>query len=155
MFIGSKKVLECVFKIKHLSNLTPHQLNLRTLKDGCPFQLSLRVNSKGDKLCIISFDNSHNHVTNRELFKHLPQQRKLTSEERSVASKLMEMGVNKKLLQQKMMRETKKVVLLKDLANIEQQAKNAGPKNNLQNMVEKLENKYHCNVKLLSDPSSL
>ena len=67
----------------------------------------------------------------------------------------MEMGVNKKLLQQKMMRETKKVVLLKDLANIEQQAKNAGPKNNLQNMVEKLENKYHCNVKLLSDPSSL
>ena len=112
------------------------------------------MNEDGNKLRIISIEDNHNHEINRELFRHLPQQRQLTTQEKSVASSFLDLGANKKLLQEKLMRETNKVVILKDLANIEQQSKNIGSKNDLESMVNKLRSVYRCEVKLLSDSDS-
>ena len=123
------------------------------MKDGCPFKIALRANKEGSKLCVTSKDGSHNHQINRELFMHLPKQRKLKPAEKSIASSFLEMGANKKLLQEKLMRDTNKIVLLKDLANIQQGA-NGGNENDLKVMVDKLKSKYKCVVKLLSDSDS-
>ena len=52
------------------------------------------------------------------------------------------------------MRDTNKVIILKDLSNIEQENKNANPGNDLEHMVRKLRDTYKCDVKLLSDEDS-
>ena len=64
------------------------------------------------------------------------------------------LGGNKKLIQGKLMRDTNKVVVLKDLTNIEQKNKQSGSGNNLEAMVKKLHEKYKCEVKVLSDEDS-
>ena len=66
----------------------------------------------------------------------------------------LKVGGNKKLIQEKLMRGTNKVIILKDLSNIEQENKNANPGNDLEHMVRKLRNTYKCDVKLLSDEDS-
>ena len=66
----------------------------------------------------------------------------------------LELGGNKKLIQGKSMRETNKVVVLKDISNLEQMNKNSGSGNDLGAMVKKLREKYKCEVKLLCDEDS-
>ena len=114
----------------------------------------MRINDHGDKLRITSFEENHNHVLNRELYNHLPKQRKLTAEEKSMVLADLKVGGNKKLIQEKLMRDTNKVIILKDLSNIEQENKNANPGNDLEHMVRKLRDTYKCDVKLLSDEDS-
>ena len=63
----------------------------------------------------------------------------------------LELGGNKKLIQGKLMRDTNKVVVLKDIANIEQKEKSSGPGNDLESMVTKLREKYYCEVKIFLD----
>ena len=52
------------------------------------------------------------------LFKHLPQQRRLSVEEKKEAARLLDLKANKKLVQHQMSHKTGKVILLKDLSNV-------------------------------------
>ncbi|KAG8180949.1 hypothetical protein JTE90_024698 [Oedothorax gibbosus] len=74
-----------------------------------------------------------------ELFRHLPQQRKLPPEVREQAKVLLDLDVNKKLLQQKLQRDTGKIVTLKDLSNLAAQDKRS---NDLGEAVTLLQDKY-------------
>ena len=55
----------------------------------------------------------------KEIFDHLPKQRKLGQEQKWEACLLLKVKVNKKLLQQHLSSTTGKVVTLKDIANIQ------------------------------------
>ena len=103
---------------------------------------------------VIKFNNKHDHEVSRELFKHLSSQRKLSKDDRSIASELLEMGVNKTLLQEKLMQKSGKVVILKDLFNIEQNAKGSGPRNDLGSMLSKVKNRYNADFAILGDTDS-
>lgn len=78
----------------------------------------------------------------QELFRHLPQQRKLSVATREKATSLLQMDANKKLVQQQISQESGKIVLLKDLANIAANSKKGKSKNDLDTCVSQLLDKY-------------
>ena len=71
---------------------------------------------------------------------HLPHQR--CQEEKLKAAKLLEMKANKKIVQQHLLQETGKLVLLRDITNIAVSVKMLKSKNDLDATVKMLMNKY-------------
>ena len=82
----------------------------------------------------------------KELFKHLPHERKLSKEIKDKACSLLEMKVNKKLVQQALCEESGSVILLKDLSNIALTTKQNTTRNDLDAVVNLLTDKYGKNV---------
>ena len=66
------------------------------------------------------------------------QQRKLDDEEKVEIAKLLKLKPNKKLLQQHLTESTEKVVLLKDISNIQTALCNKKDRNNLDALATKL-----------------
>ena len=73
---------------------------------------------------------------------HVPHQRCLSKEEKLKAAKLLEMKANKKIVQQHLLQETGKLVLLRDITNIAVSVKMLKSKNDLDATVKMLMNKY-------------
>ena len=74
---------------------------------------------------------------------HLPHQiRCLFKEEKLKAAKLLEMKANKKIVQQYLLQETGKLILLRDITNIAVSVKMLESKNDLDATVGMLMNKY-------------
>jgi hypothetical protein len=59
----------------------------------------------------------------KELFKQLPQQRKLSNEEKEKAKRLLQLNANKKMVKDDLQSSSGKVILLKDLSNLMTKAK--------------------------------
>ena len=78
----------------------------------------------------------------QELFKHLPNQRKLSAKTKAKASSLLQMNANKKMIQTQLSQETGKVILLKDLTNIATAAKQGHSRNSVDAGVHNLMEKY-------------
>ncbi len=76
------------------------------------------------------------------MFKHLPSQRKLSSDAKAKASNLLQMNANKKMVQMQLSNETGKVILLKDLANVVTSAKRGSSRNSVDTVVDTLSTKY-------------
>ena len=72
----------------------------------------------------------------------MPQQRKLPAEVKENATRLLHMKANKKLIQQEISKETGKVVLLKDICNMNTAARRGRSRNNLDVAVQTLKDKY-------------
>jgi len=140
-------------------------LCIRTFRQDCPAHISLKVDDEGRALQVRSLCTEHNHELSKvisfteqfiyivltmvcilpvhyELFKHLPQQRKLPAEVKEKAARLLCMKANKKLIQQEISKETGKVVLLKDICNIATAARQGRSRNNLDATVQTLMDKY-------------
>ena len=78
----------------------------------------------------------------QELFRQLPQQRKLSLEDTEEAIKLLSLKANKKMVQNKLAKRSGKVVLLKDLSNLSARIKAGTTRNNLTSAVQQLAQKY-------------
>ena len=78
----------------------------------------------------------------QELYKHLPQVRKLSKDVKEKAVSLLEMNANKKLIQEAICQETGNVILLKDLTNIASATKKKTTRNDLDAVVKLLMDKY-------------
>ena len=76
-------------------------------------------------------------------------QRRLDHDEKTEAAKLLEMKVNKKVLQQRLTRSTGKVVTLKDITNIQTEIRQSSDSNNLDTLVQSLKiwKVYHHCIK--------
>ena len=70
-------------------------------------------------------------------FNHLPQQRRLHGEERAEAKIMLDLKVNKKLLQGHLTKKSGQVILLKDLHNIASSSRSANT-NGIEKVVEEL-----------------
>ena len=78
----------------------------------------------------------------KELFRQLPQQRKLTNEEKEKAKQLLQLKANKKMVKDDLQSSTGKVVLLKDLSNLMAKTKSESTRNNLEVAVKQLTKKH-------------
>ena len=78
----------------------------------------------------------------KELFCQLPQQRKLTNEEKEKAKQLLQLKANKKMVKDDLQSSTRKVVLLKDLSNLMTKTKSESTRNNLEVAVKQLTEKH-------------
>ena len=72
---------------------------------------------------VSKMNNEHNHEINEKLFKYLPKQRHLSSEERQDVENMLKVNANKEMLQNYVMQKTGKNVILKDLHNIQSNIK--------------------------------
>ena len=81
-------------------------------------------------------------ISIQELFRHLPQQRKLSKDSQAKAASLLGMRANKKLIQQELCQETGKIVLLKDLSNISSDSRKGKSRNDIDQVVKTLMEKY-------------
>lgn len=78
----------------------------------------------------------------QELFKQLPQQRKLTPHEQERAKYLLELKANKKMVQNDLVKSTGKSIILKDLSNLMTKARSNNSRNDLEKTVQKLFDKF-------------
>ena len=81
-------------------------------------------------------------VSQETTWKHLPKQRKLNNEEVSKIQELMSVDGNKKVIQQKIIQETNKIVTLKDITNIAARERQGKTRNSIETFVGELRNKY-------------
>jgi len=88
------------------------------MKQNYPEFIYLRVTSDGSKLEIARMEESHNHAMSSIVFSNLPNQRRLVPQTKSEVIELMDVKVNKKLIQSKIHAKTGKKVTLKNLSNI-------------------------------------
>ena len=80
-----------------------------------------------------------NHIISKEVYLHLPMQRRLDKAHKMQAEMLLSVCGDTKLVQQHMQNVSGKVVLLKDIANISHQMKKQAVPNNLKSVLQQLE----------------
>ncbi|XP_053990386.1 uncharacterized protein LOC128890338 isoform X2 [Hylaeus anthracinus] len=78
----------------------------------------LRASKDGTKLEVTSVNNEHNHEISEELFKNLPQERKLCGEIKQEVQDLMQLHIDRKRLKEYVRLRTNKILRSKDLFNI-------------------------------------
>ena len=103
---------------------------------------------------IKSLDELHNHETNRELFRHLPHQRKLPETEKENIRQMLEMKANKKIIQSSIMQSTGKFVLMKDIHNLKMSNVQDNYLTSLQRAVNELSKTNGAYVKLHTENKS-
>jgi len=88
------------------------------MRQGCEAGIYLKASDDGKSLVITKMTEDHNHEVSQLLYSHLPNQRKITPENKATVLELMDLKANKKMIQHKIMNESGKIVTLKDLSNI-------------------------------------
>jgi len=112
----------------------------RTRKVGCKAMVRLLLSEDGQSLDVVESDLDHsNHVISKEVYLHLPMQRRLDKAHKMQAETLLSVCGNVKLVQQHMQNVSGKVVLLKDIANISHKMKKQAMPNNLKSVLQQLE----------------
>nr|XP_037280279.1 uncharacterized protein LOC119173576 [Rhipicephalus microplus] len=122
-----------------------------TFKRDCSFNIYIAAEKEGKFLEVRSLDLTHNHPVDQELFRHLPQQRRLAPELQNKARELMKMKANKMMVREQMEKESGSAVLLKDLSNIAAKHRLLQPRNDLPEVVRMLQEKHNATVRLLTD----
>ena len=128
--------------------------NFSTYQRGCNAHITARASSDGQSLEIKSMDEVHNHETNRELFRHLPHQRKLPESDKENIRQMLEMKANKKIIQSTIMESTGKVVLMKDIHNMKVSNVKDNDLTTLQRAVNELPKTNGAYVKLHTENKS-
>ncbi|XP_057326663.1 uncharacterized protein LOC130668401 isoform X1 [Microplitis mediator] len=90
----------------------------QSIRTNCPAHIMLRASKDGTKLEVTSVNNEHNHEISEELFKKLPQERKLCGEMKREVQELMQLHIDRKRLKEYIRLRTDKVLRSKDLFNI-------------------------------------
>jgi len=100
----------------------------------------LLLSEDGQSLDVVESNLDHsNHVISKEVYLHLPMQRRLDKAHKMQAETLLSVCGNAKLVQQHMQNISGKVVLLKDIANISHKMKKQAMPNNLKYVLQQLE----------------
>lgn len=90
----------------------------QSIRTNCPAHIMLRASKDGTKLEVTSINNEHNHEISEELFKSLPQERKLCGEIKQEVQDLMQLHIDRKRLKEYVRLRTNKILRSKDLFNI-------------------------------------
>jgi zinc finger SWIM domain-containing protein 3 len=138
----------CIHGGRKHNSVSTGKRKTSTFRDGCPFNLVLRLSEDGMSLKVRDVIAEHNHLATEETFKFYPNQRRLSCDQRSYAQKQLEMNVNKKKLQHELEADTGKPVLLKDLSNIITTVKklDSVTRNDLDACVDELRRVHKCEV---------
>ena len=112
----------------------------RTRKVDCKAIVRLLLSDDGQSLDVVESNLDHsNHIISKEVYLHLPMQRRLDKAHKMQAETLLSICGDTKLVQQHMQNVSGKVILLKDIANISHQMKKQAVPNNLKSVLQQLE----------------
>ncbi|KAH0563695.1 hypothetical protein KQX54_004753 [Cotesia glomerata] len=89
-----------------------------TFQKECPATFHVNVSDDGKRLFISRIDLHHNHLTTKQLYEHLPQTRRMTPEVKEKVKELINLKANKTAIKDLIIKQTGKVVLLKDIYNL-------------------------------------
>ncbi|KAL6255288.1 hypothetical protein P5V15_013628 [Pogonomyrmex californicus] len=90
----------------------------QSIRTNCPAHIMVRASKDGTKLEVTSVNNEHNHEISEDLFKRLPQERKLCGEIKQEVQDLMQLHIDRKRLKEYVRLRTNKILRSKDLFNI-------------------------------------
>lgn len=100
----------------------------------------LLLSEDGQSLDVVESNLDHsNHVISKEVYLHLPMQRRLDKAHKMQAETLLSVCGNPKLVRQHMQNVSGKVVLLKDIANLNHKLKKQVMPNNVKSVMQQLE----------------
>ncbi|GFS22680.1 THAP domain-containing protein 4 [Elysia marginata] len=102
---------------KYVSHSTGKR-NHKTIKQSCPFSLKVRATGDGQRLFVREYCDAHNHALSEAEFRFHPKQRKLDVSSQEEVATLLSLEPDKRLLRQRLMEVTGKVILMKDIHNI-------------------------------------
>ncbi|KAK0066452.1 mastermind-like protein 2 [Biomphalaria pfeifferi] len=102
---------------KYVSHSTGKRIH-KTIKQSCPFSLKVRATVDGQRLFVREMSSLHNHEISEAEFRLHPKQRKLDIDSQEEIANLLCMEPDKKLLRDRLMQITGKVILMKDIHNI-------------------------------------
>jgi len=88
------------------------------MRQGCEAGIYLRASDDGKSLVITKMTEFHNYEISRVLYSHLPNQRKIAPANKPIILELIDVNVNNKMIQNKIMNDSGKIITLKDLSNI-------------------------------------
>ena len=118
---------------------------------GCKAEVRFIASKDGQHLVLQTLNEIHNHEINHEVFRNLPQQRRLDSQDKENISETLSLKANRKMIQQRLMSQTGKVVLLKDIHNLKNAVKNVNTEvTTLQAAVDHFSKSNGAYVKLLT-----
>ncbi|KAL1489710.1 hypothetical protein ABEB36_013646 [Hypothenemus hampei] len=124
------------------------QRHTSTFKDGCDAYITLRAFKCGNKLQIIDMKTEHTHKISKQLFDHLPQQRRLPEDIKSEIAHLTKLKTNRKQIKCYIQEKCNKIILLKDIHNMVKKSKaTETPEMMLQSAIKKLQTTYRCLTK--------
>ncbi|XP_014674333.1 PREDICTED: uncharacterized protein LOC106814532 [Priapulus caudatus] len=120
----------------------------------CPFSVTIRPTSDGEKLLVKTVKSEHNHENSEASFMHLPKQRRLDGELMESTCQMLHMKANKKILQDHIHNVSGKKVLLKDLHNIGT-SNRPHHENNFENLLAEMQKYKDATVEVCIDENSV
>ncbi|KAE9528591.1 hypothetical protein AGLY_012166 [Aphis glycines] len=106
----------------------------------CPCHLKQKIGKQSHLLQVI--------------YSHLPNQRKINPAKKVITLELMDLKANKKMIQNKIMNDSGRIITLKDLSNIRTTARKHDSINNIVEVINKLKTKHNCNVEVSTDEAN-
>ena len=117
-----KLVYKCVHHSKNISEATGKRQFLHSRKKGCDAEIRVNAQLRRGVLEVQKRDEVHNHALEEHIWKHLPENRRLSKEEKGKVTSLVESHVPTVAIKTQLRKESQKVVTTKDVANIRQKA---------------------------------
>ncbi|KAG8175822.1 hypothetical protein JTE90_013373 [Oedothorax gibbosus] len=138
-------VLQAAGSIK--KKFTNGSRQTKTFRQDCSATINVLLSADKQFLEIKSMNMEHDHDISEALFRQLPKERRLPADYQVKVQHLMDLQVNKKLLQEQIVKETGKGVTLKDLSNIAAK----GQESSNFEILSTLKNVHGCSVSALKD----
>ena len=133
----------------------PFYLVFSTFQMGCKAEIKLNATADGKCLEVRQLNELHNHETNEAVFRTLFHRRRLESSYQDNVANMLSVKANNKMIQQKVMTETGKVILLKDIHNMRTKLKSSNKDmTTLQSAIEHLSKCEGAYVKLVTDENN-
>ena len=132
---------------------TGERPNTSTFGQACGFKIRIKASSNGQKLVVADVVKIHNHEVTKSFFELLPSQRKLDKETKKKAKERLDVKANKKMVQQYLTEKTGKVVLLKDVHNLQarEDRQKIKPQEELQQLCSWLDEREDLYVQYVTD----
>lgn len=126
-----------------------------TFRMGCKAEIRLNASSDGKCLEVRFVNEIHNHEINDSVFRNFFQRGRLEAEDKENVAHLLSVRANNKMIQQRLMTETGKVILLKDIHNIRTKLKSSNTDmTTLQSAIDHLSACNGAYVKLMTNENS-
>ena len=122
---------------------------------GCQACIKLKLKNDGTALEVIKLNEDHSHAINQESFQHLSHQRRLDDSQKKEVKQLLDLKVNKKMLQDHIHKSLGKIVTLKDIHNANKKEKTKNVVNNdLKTFVDEMKKDEGSVVELVVNDKS-
>ena len=122
-----------------------------SFRQGCPFEIYLVLSEDGKALEVSNVTLNHNHSPSKELYDHLPCQRRLAGDLRQHGKDVLSLKANSKMFQQEIESSTGHVITLKDIANLKYEDKKKNNSNDIEEVVNYLKTQDGADVDVIVD----